>query len=218
MEGKLNIFSIYRFMLSVLIILKWLTSLWYVVHVYSGSSHLLFFIHCILCFMWLGFSPLFSYKGMYAGGVNFTSLFFMNVYRIYIFLLFDLFSPPLLMNDKKREKYLMIYICFISFSCFITKRRRRFLGRRIFALCMFISLFMHIYLFSLMHFIEYLIVYWYAWVKGELLWSLSLIHAYITPWVLSSSKRGRLLARRPIALVLMMINSYSYSTNDLVFN
>ena len=31
-------------------------------------------------------------------------------------------------------------------------------------------------------------------------------------------KRGRLLAQRPITLVLMMINSYSYSTNDLVFN
>ena len=29
---------------------------------------------------------------------------------------------------------------------------------------------------------------------------------------------NRLLARRPITLVLMMINSCSYSTNDLVFN
>ena len=62
------------------------------------------------------------------------------------------------------------------------------------------------------------IVYCYAWVKGELLWSFTLIHAYITPCVLSSSKRGRLLAQRPITLVLMMINSCSYSTNDLVFN
>ena len=53
-----------------------------------------------------------------------------------------------------------------------------------------------------------LYVYCYAWVKGELLWSLSLIHAY---WVLLSSKRGRLLAQRPITLVLMMINSCSYS-------
>ena len=56
-----------------------------------------------------------------------------------------------------------------------------------------------------------------AWVKGELPWSLSLIHANITLWVLSSSKRVRLLAQRPITLVLMMINSCSYSTNDLVF-
>jgi len=67
-----------------------------------------------------------------------------------------------------------------------------------------------------MHFIEYLFVYFYAWVKGELLRSLSLIHAYITLWVLSSSKRGRLLAQRPITVVLMMINSCSYSTNDHV--
>jgi len=54
------------------------------------------------------------------------------------------------------------------------------------------------------------IVYYYAWVKGELLWSLTLIQAYITPWVLSSSKRGRLLAQRPFTLVLMMINSCSF--------
>ena len=54
-------------------------------------------------------------------------------------------------------------------------------------------------------------VYCYAWVKGEFLWSLTLIYAYITPWVLSSSKRGRLLAQKPFTLVLMMINSCSYS-------
>ena len=57
----------------------------------------------------------------------------------------------------------------------------------------------------------------YAWVKGGLLWSFTLIHAYITPWALSSLKRGRLLAQRPFTLVLMMINSRSYSTNDPVF-
>ena len=66
-------------------------------------------------------------------------------------------------------------------------------------------------LLCFMHFIKYLYVYCYAWVKGELQWSLTLIHAYITPWVLSSSKRGRLLAQRPFNLVLMMINSWSYS-------
>ena len=37
--------------------------------------------------MWLGFSHLFSCKCMYAGGVNFTSLLFMNVYRIYLIIL-----------------------------------------------------------------------------------------------------------------------------------
>ena len=71
--------------------------------------------------------------------------------------------------------------------------------------------FMHAYAFSCLIFIAYFIVYCYAWVKGELLWNLTLIHAYITPWVLSSSKRGRLLAQRPSTLVLMMINSCSYS-------
>ena len=70
-------------------------------------------------------------------------------------------------------------------------------------LCMF----MHIYI---EHSLHIFIVYCYAWVKGELLWRLTLIHTYITPWVLSSSKRGRLLAQRPFTLVLMMINSCSY--------
>ena len=108
---------------------------------------------------------------MYARGANFTSLFFMNVYRIS--LLFDLFSPLYWWFDKKGERYL-IYICMFidkkggeifddlymhvyfiflfynkkgekDFLCY-TKKRRRFLGRRIFNLCMFISLFMHIYI------------------------------------------------------------------------
>ena len=70
------------------------------------------------------------------------------------------------------------------------------------------DLFMHIYV---VHSLHIFIIYCYAWVKGELLWSLTLIHTYITPWVLSSSKRGRLLAQRPFTLVLMMINSCSYS-------
>ena len=82
---------------------------------------------------------------------------------------------------------------------------------------MFISIHLHTCLFRFLCFIAYLFVYCYAWVKGELPWSFTLIYAYITSWVLSSSKRGRLLARWPITLVLMMINSCSYSTNDLVF-
>jgi len=96
----------------------------------------------------------------------------------------------------------------------LTKRGRWIL--RVY-ICMFISLFMYIYLFSLCILLNIFIVYCYAWVNGELLLSLSLIHAYITPWVLSSSKRERLLSQRPITLVLMMIKSSSYSTNDLVF-
>ena len=31
-------------------------------------------------------------------------------------------------------------------------------------------------------------------------------------------KKGEIVGQRPIALVLMMINSCSYSTNDFVFN
>ena len=55
------------------------------------------------------------------------------------------------------------------------------------------DLFMHICLCLKFYWIS-LYVYVYLWIKGELLESSSLIHAYITPWVLSSSKRGRLLA------------------------
>ena len=52
-------------------------------------------------------------------------------------------------------------------------------------------------MFTFIAFIAYLIVYCYAWVKGELLWSLILIHSYITPWVLSSSKGGDCWPRGP---------------------
>ena len=76
MQGELNIFSIYRFMLSVCQ-LRSLTALLYVLHV-CRRSFTSPFIHFILCFMWLGFSHLFSYKCMYVRGVNFTSLLFMN--------------------------------------------------------------------------------------------------------------------------------------------
>ena len=135
------------------------------------------------------------------------------MYITYVSLLFDLFSPLCWWIDKKGEKdFESIYMHVLLFCLFIQKGEKNLVS-----LYMFISLFMHVYLFSFIHFIEYIYVYCYAWVKGELLWSLTLIHAYITPWVLSSTKRGRLLAQRPITLVLMMINSYSYSTNDLVF-
>ena len=77
----------------VYLILRSLTALLYVIHVCSRTFTSPF-IHCILCFMWLGFSHLFSYKCMYAGGVNCTSLLFMNVYDIYNFLVWF---------DKRRE-------------------------------------------------------------------------------------------------------------------
>ena len=179
---------------------------------------------------------------MYAVGANFTSLLFVNVYRIYILLVWF---------DEKGENYFWVYLCsFVDdltirgreiwsfiYAClciiflFHTKREKRNL--RVLYMHVYV-IYMHIYfffnwyqsiyvLFSIgikaymlicvicfMHTLNIFIVHCYAWVKGELLWSLTLIHAYITPWVFSSSKRGRLLAQRPITLVLMMINSYSY--------
>ena len=130
------------------------------------------------------------------------------------------FLTPLLMIDKKGEKdfeFIYAYLCFCIYWVYmrkmindfesLNKKGRRFL-KHMFVLCMFLSPSCCIHLFMHIHWKSY--VYCYAWVKGELLWSLTLIHAYITPWVVSSSKRGRLLAQRPSTLVLMMINSCSY--------
>ena len=137
------------------------------------------------------------------GGVNLTSLLFMNIYRIYIFIVWFVFTPFWWLTKMGREirrMFLSLYAClflqlvYAYMFLFIQK------GRSILHLCMFM---LSIHCISLF--------YCYAWVKGELLWSLTLIHEYITPWVLSSSKRGRLLAQRPFTLVLMIINSCSYS-------
>ena len=160
----------------------------------------------------------------------------MNVYRIYILILDLFYFTPLLMIDKKGEKdfeFIYAYLCFCIYWVYasyvlqngenvfesLNKKGEKVFGKRTFDLFMFLSPYWCIYVcLVLCALLPYLFVYCYAWVKGELLWSLTLIHAYITPWVLSSSKRGRLLAQRPITLVLMMINSCCYSTNDLVFN
>ena len=141
---------------------------------------------------------------MYAGGVNFTSLLFMNVYRIYIFIACFSFAP-LLMNWQKGGEVFeeFIYACLFHFLVYAKR------GRRI---AMHVYFLIYAYMFCFVYtFYSISYFYYYAWVKGELPWNLSLIHAYITPWVLSSSKKRRLLAQRPIALVLMMINSCSYS-------
>jgi len=82
MQGELNIFAIYRFMLSVSLSL---TALFYVLHV-CRRSFISPFINCILCVMWLGSSHLFFMQCMYAGGVNFTSFLFMNIFRISIYI------------------------------------------------------------------------------------------------------------------------------------
>ena len=159
-------------------------------------------------YYWFEFTPLLIHCFGQKGGEEFVG---------FVFTL-----TPLLMIDKKGKKYLVYMHVFLAL--FIKGEKDLCLCIYVFVLqigekwfdvfhaclCMFISLFMHICLFSFMHFIIHLFVYCYAWVKGELLWSLVLIHACITSWVLSSSKRGRLLAQRPITLVLMMINSCSY--------
>ena len=147
--------------------------------------------------------------------------------HIYILILDLFYFTSLLMIDKKGEKDFEFIYAYLSFCIYwvyashvlqngrmflkvLNKKGEKVFEKRTFDLCMFLSPYWCIYLFSLCTSLPYLIVYCYAWVKGGLLSSLTLIHAYITPWVLSSSKRGRLLAQRPITLVLMMINSCSY--------
>jgi len=194
----------------VYLTLRSLTSPLYMIHVCRGSftSPLM---HCILCFMWLGSSHLFSCNACMQGELI-LRLSSSWMYIAFISLLLVFLSPLCWWIDKKGEKYLeSLYMHVYFISLFMKK------GREEFAMHVYFHIYAHICVVWFMHFIEYLFVYWYAWVKGKLLWSLSLIHAYITPWVLSSSKRGRLLAQRLIALVLMMINSCSYSTKDLVF-
>ena len=65
---------------------------------------------------------------MYAWRINFTSLLFMNVYRIYILLVWF---------DKKGEKFFWVYLC--PFVDDLTKRWREIW-----------SLYMHVY-FIYMH-------------------------------------------------------------------
>ena len=159
---------------------------------------------------------------MYVEGVNFTSFLFMNVYSIYTFIVLIyakrkkilfmplVFAPLCWWIDKRGERNLELLYIHVCLICYLLPlvSRASFVSIK----SMFISLvsnimFMHIYVERSRHIF---IVYCYAWVKGELLWSLTLIQAYITPRVLSSSKRERLLAQMPFTLVLMMINSYSY--------
>ena len=131
---------------------------------------------------------------------------FMQKERKILFYIFSVCTPLLMNWPKRGEKFeVCIYACLFYLLPFT-------IGIKIGIKSMFISLvsniiFMHIYVKHSLHIFT---VYCYAWVNGELLWSLTLIHAYITPWVLSSSKGRRLLAQRPFTLVLMMINSCSY--------
>ena len=134
------------------------------------------------------------------------------------------YFEPFVDDWQKGEKYLRYMHVFLALLlkgeknlllmhiCFVLQ-----IGEKDFDLCLLHVLSPYLHTYSCVS-LSYLLFIYHAWVKGELLWSFTLIHAYITPWVLSSSKRGRLLAQRPITLVLMRINSCSYSTNDLVFN
>ena len=116
---------------------------------------------------------------MNAGGVNFTSFLFMNVYSIYTLLFW--FMPkrkkniiyvfsvciPLLMNwQKGGEKFrIFIYACLFNLLSFTIGIKNIFCW---YIKSMFISLvsnimFMHIYV---EHSRYIFIVYCYAWVKG----------------------------------------------------
>ena len=118
------------------IILKWLTFLWYVVHVCSRSFPSPY-IHCILCFMWLGFSHLFSYKCMYVGGINFTSLLFMNAYSIYTFIVWFM--------QKRRKILFMPFYCLYPFVDELIKRGEIFWSLRY--ACLFICM-LHVCLYA----------------------------------------------------------------------
>ena len=123
MQGELNIFSMYRFMLSVSHIEE-LDPLLYVLYV-CRESFTSPFIHYILCFMRLRFSHLFSYKYMYAGWVNFTSILFMNVYSIYTLLFWFM---------QKERKILFMSLTFVPLYWWIDKK-----GREIWSfICMFV--------------------------------------------------------------------------------
>ena len=103
---------------QVYVMLKSLTFLWYVVHVCRGSFTSPF-IHCILYLMWLGSSHLFSYKCIYAGGIYFTSLLFINVYSIYTFIVYCLY--PFVDELTKRgrdilEFYMHMCLNLLSFT------------------------------------------------------------------------------------------------------
>ena len=125
---------------------------------------------------------------MYVGELTLHLSLSSWMYIAYISLLVELFSPLCWWLTKRgRSIFEFIYASLFHFlvlykkgekDYFIQNGEKGFWG------------FLHICLFSFMHFIEFLYVYCYAWVKGEILWNLTLIHAYITPWVLSSSKGG----------------------------
>ena len=102
-----------------------LTFLLYVLHV-CRESFTSPFIHCILCFMWLGFSHLFSCIACMQGELT-LCLSSSWMYIAYISLLFDLFSPLCWWFDKTGERnFRVLYMHVYFIPCFIQKGREEF--------------------------------------------------------------------------------------------
>ena len=111
---------------------------------------------------------------MYAGGANFTSLFFMNVYRIYLSCL--ICFHPFVDDLTKRGRS----ICVVSYFDFMFYTFSYFV--HVYSYMFFIcSCFSIVYLFSI------------ALLEGEFLPPFYILCYSL--YVLSSSKRGRLLAQ-----------------------
>ena len=132
--------------------------------------------------------------------IAYTPLLFWFMTRK-IWFMSLMFVPLCWWIDKKRERNLEFLYKHVCFICYLLPLVSSLVSSASFVVSfvgiksMFISLisnimFMHIYIEYLLHIF---IVYCYAWVKGELLWSITLIHAYITPWVLSSLKRWEIV-------------------------
>ena len=103
---------------------------------------------------------------MYAWGVNFMFPFFMNVYHIYILIVWFIFAPLLMIWQKGGEVfdlYMHVYWqkegeifedLYIHVYCFINKKEENiFWEKNSWFMHVSLTLFMHIYLFSFMHFI-----------------------------------------------------------------
>ena len=134
----------------------------------------------------------------------------MNIYRIYIFIVWFVFTP-FLMIDKKGERnsendfeFICMFIFTIGICIYVfvyTKGEKH-------------SSLMHVYVEHSLHIFMFIAMHE---LRG------SFMKLIFNPCIYNSMsfviiKKGRLLAQKQITLVLMMINSYSYNTNDLVFN
>jgi len=131
---------------------------------------------------------------MNSGGVNLTTVLSIYLYRIYIY---HIFFTPLLMNWQKKEEKFRVYICIwlyvFAFMCFYI--HDLFISRAS---------------------IGYLIVFVFMHeLRGSFYWAL-LNSCMYNSMSFVIIKKGRLLAQKPITLVLKLINSCSYSINDLV--